>query len=343
MRGRMRWPWILGGLFAVALGMPVEGMGGTIALAVRWQPSADANVAGYRVYARRGRGKLASAVDAGMPARAADGSMSTILTGVDPTVDHGYAVTAYTADGTESAFSNELAWSRPKPCADDADCADDDACTENERCRQGRCLRDPVACPAAGPCEPASCDPQAGCTTIRTPDGGTCYDNDPCVIGSCTGTTCVTRSERHGVNHDLALSSFGVHRLSRRRQRLRARGSFVTLDPVDPRSTGATLELHDAAGTMVYHASVPGSAFRARAGQRFTATGRRGARSVAGVRRLAFTLDGDHAVWVSVDAIAADVLRPAASTQLVWLVRLGDTCVRAMGLLCDPAHGDGCL
>ena len=75
---------------------------------VRWQPSSDARVIGYRVYTRVASGVYGTPQDAGKPTPAADGTMSFLVTGLDSSLIHAFAVTDYVSGGIESSRSNEL-------------------------------------------------------------------------------------------------------------------------------------------------------------------------------------------------------------------------------------------
>jgi hypothetical protein len=99
---RLRW---LVGLLAVG---PAAAQTSTYTARVRWQPIPAPSVAGYRVYSGGLSGAFGSPLDAGKPAPAADGTMSFLVPGLDATVGHAFAVTAYTSDGQQSAYSNQL-------------------------------------------------------------------------------------------------------------------------------------------------------------------------------------------------------------------------------------------
>ena len=75
---------------------------------VRWIPSAGSGVAGYRVYTRLTTAGYGTGLNAGTPARAADGSMSYTVAGLDSATSYRFAVTAYATTGAESGLSNEL-------------------------------------------------------------------------------------------------------------------------------------------------------------------------------------------------------------------------------------------
>lgn len=94
----------------VATVLPLVGTANaqTFAVRVRWLPSASPGVAGYRVYQRVLTGAYGVPYDAGLPAPAVDGTLGYTVTGLETTVSYAFRVTAYAADGTESAPSNEL-------------------------------------------------------------------------------------------------------------------------------------------------------------------------------------------------------------------------------------------
>lgn len=103
MRG---WFRTLGLLLGLTLAGPADAA--VVSARVRWQPSATTGVLGYRVYARVSGGAWGAPIDAGLPTPATDGSMSAVVSNLDATVAHGFAVSAYKAGGFESALSNEL-------------------------------------------------------------------------------------------------------------------------------------------------------------------------------------------------------------------------------------------
>ncbi len=107
--------WFVG-LLAVG---PASAQPSTLTVRVRWQPSSTPSVVGYRVYARTLNRVYGSSLDAGKPAPEGDGTMSYLVTDLDASVDHAFALRAYTSDGTLSNFSNEimLRTSTPPPGA----------------------------------------------------------------------------------------------------------------------------------------------------------------------------------------------------------------------------------
>src|SRR6267378_1214018 len=98
----LRW---LAGVFWIA---PALAQAATYTATVRWQPSTSAGVVGYHVYTRTLVGTYGAPLDAGMPTPAADGTMSFSVGGLDASVGHAFAATAYASDGSESAISNEM-------------------------------------------------------------------------------------------------------------------------------------------------------------------------------------------------------------------------------------------
>lgn len=78
----------------------------TGALTLAWDPSADPSVMGYRLYQGTSSQIYSSVVDIGDQTTA---TMSALVGGVT----YYFAVTAYDADGLESAFSGELSYTVP--------------------------------------------------------------------------------------------------------------------------------------------------------------------------------------------------------------------------------------
>jgi len=119
---------------------------------VRWRPSSDPVVVGYKVYTR-----LAGRAH-GDPARVnpplqADGTKSFDVAGLTAGLTYYFAVSAYLANGTESTLSDELSVGPTNPCYID------------------HCYT-PTAC-QFGP----------------SPDGTTCSGSDPCSVcrtGACS-------------------------------------------------------------------------------------------------------------------------------------------------------------
>src|SRR5205823_14567679 len=105
----------------------------TFAASLRWLPSSDPGVAGYRVYARFLNAPYVSAQDAGLPVTAPDGTLRSVVTCLDKAAHHAFAVTAYLRDGEERPSSNELGLPSP-------------GCLDVGPAENGQC-------PAAGQCD----------------------------------------------------------------------------------------------------------------------------------------------------------------------------------------------
>ena len=73
-----------------------------------WNPSPETSVVGYAVYYGIGSGAYTERIDAG-------DQTSVTITGLTVGVTYYFAVTAYTAIGTESLPSNEIAYTVPPP------------------------------------------------------------------------------------------------------------------------------------------------------------------------------------------------------------------------------------
>jgi hypothetical protein len=116
---------------------------------LRWRPSPDARVAGYNVYVRPARTPYATALDARLPARASDGTMTFDVPNLVDGRSYHFAVAAYLSDRTESDLSGELALGSLDPCAAD-------------RCRS-----------------------RSSCDFSRSPDGTPCGGCDVCRTGTC--------------------------------------------------------------------------------------------------------------------------------------------------------------
>src|SRR5262245_10276391 len=95
---------------------------------VRWAPSTDPRVAGYKVYLREATRPYGTPVDLGSALPEDDGAFAWMLTGLQPAGVYFVAVSAYTADQLESALSNELAIGAPDPCVQDV-CTTPTQCT----------------------------------------------------------------------------------------------------------------------------------------------------------------------------------------------------------------------
>ena len=355
----MLWP-----LLGILLATPA--LSGATNVRVRWLPSPSSGVTGYRIWTRLPTGGYGAPVDAGLPAPAADGSIAAVLSNVDASTSHVFAVTAYAKGEPESAMSNEvtlavkggattttlpaattttttLAGSTttttvPPACATEDDCPAVDAC-HVAHCRLGLCTTDAVVCPDGGACAPATCDPQTGCGVQQLADGSDCDAGDPCIPGTCSTGTCVPPppSGARGVgSHYLSVSKLVLASAGRAR-RMHGGGSFAAA-PVDPTVSGGTIELRAGDGAVLYRASLPPTAFRANRSHTAFRLIPSVAHGVAGgvtkflVRRRGDTTD------VATVGTTPSLELAAAQRSLTWALRFGAECVRTPDLACTERH-----
>jgi hypothetical protein len=324
-----------------ALGLllgPLSGEAHAYAARLRWQPSTDPTVGGYRIYRRPLGGWYGAAENVGIPPADGAGTLSHVITGLDASTDYAFAVTAYSTDGTESGFSNELILRAPaRGCGADADCADDNACTTNERCEAGTCADDDAVCADPGPCAQATCEPAAGCTVAPLPDGSPCDAGDPCLPAVCTAGTCEAVAAAAGVRRPrLVVRRFALKRVGQR-GRVVAQASFPTPAGLDPAATGIVIEVRGGDGVALYTADVPGRALRPNRSRRaFRYAGARGQRApaeAAGLERLTVAIDGSI-TDVSLRATSPAMAAALGEARLLWALRFGAECLRDPDLQC---------
>jgi len=137
----------------------------------------------------------------------------------------------------------------------------------------------------------------------------------------------------------LTVSRF-AYRAAGRRKRLVAQGAFAAARFVDPTTDGATVEVADADGRLLYSAAAPAAAFRrSRSGHTFRYVARGSApNGAAGLLRLVFHVGGAIAN-VSLRAKSSDLPPPGDRPRLTWRLRLGNQCVAEPGLACSPRAG----
>jgi hypothetical protein len=235
----------------------------------------------------------------GLAAPSPDGTLSSVVGGLVGGRTYHLAVAAYTAAGVESALSGELALGALNTCAVD------------------RCM------------SPSACDFGV------VPDGTWCTrdgDADPCTaIGACVAGKCATSA-----SGALGLASAQVRIGVRRGEgRLSMRGRFLAGPGFDPTATGATLELADASGVILYRATIPGDALQlAREGTAFYYLGtRREAREHNGLRVLNLFLSGDT-VQMAARGESVELRAAMTEPELRVTVRFGETCARDLALAC---------
>jgi len=179
---------------------------------------------------------------------------------------------------------------------------------------------------------PGSCISDADCI-----DGAAA---DPCQAAFCLAGTCVPPggSSTASPDHTFSVDRF-VFRLGGRPRRLHAHGSFVVTNPLDPTTTGASIDV-GAAGGIVYSASVPAGAFVAkRQGDIVRYVARHGRRGAApGFTRLVFEEQGGR-MDVTLTLGGPLLAGLAGQSSLTWVVRLGEECVRDLNLQCGGYPG----
>lgn len=271
---------------------------------VRWKP-ASSPVAGYRIYVRSAGTPYGAPIDVGLPMPAADGTL-TALVSVDVAPAYHVAVASYAADGLQSPLSGELAVGTLDPCVVDR-CAAVGSC-------QFRLQRNGTWCMHAGEADP-------------------CLSLGACVAGRCTANTA-------GAGQ---LASTRVRLAVRRRAGTVAVHGVFSADPtLDPRATGATLELADETGALFYYARIPGAGFTMfdqGNGFRYV-TSRSAARAVNGFRVLNLRRS-DRNFRVTARAESGDLRAGLARPALHATLRFGDTCARDLGLACRALVGGG--
>jgi hypothetical protein len=214
---------LCGFMAALLVALPQGAEAAVFTARVWWTPSVDASVAGYRVYVRPVGGSYGASVDASKPAAAADGRLAFPVGDLDVRADHVFVVTAYTAAGLESAFSNEmpLDYAAVAPFVDsDGDGLSDAAEDQNLNRLVDPGETDPnnpdtdgdgvgdardacqgtargAAVDVAGcACAQIACDDGNACDGVETCAAGVCQpgvplacdDGNPCTADSCSPT-----------------------------------------------------------------------------------------------------------------------------------------------------------
>ena len=292
-------------LVAVVLAGTATSSARASAVRVRWNPTAIGQVAGYRIYVRPAGTPYGRPIDVGLPTPAGDGTVEALVAGLRASAYH-VAVTSYAADGVESPLSGELAVGILNPCVIDQ-------------------------CAAIG-----------SCAFGLESDGTWCMhagETDPCAaIGACAAGAC-TASALDAAQ----LVSTRVHLGLRRHEgALSVHGAFSADPALDPRATGATLQLADETGSLLYHASVPGEAFTVVDwGNAFRyRISRREARAGNGLSVLYLFRSGGR-FRVRARAETSDLRTALAQADLRATLRFGSTCTRDLGLVCHDLVGGG--
>jgi hypothetical protein len=300
-----RLAFLAGALSATLLPSPAHA--DRIQVRVRWMRAAG-DVAGYRVYARYAGDVYGDPIDVGMPAADGD-TLSTVVKRVDDTQDYAFAVTAYWSDGSESSLSNE------------------------------GFLRADVVRPV---CAELHCDSN-GCNPVAAPDGIGCFDDDPCSVGVCAAGSCVV-TEGGKSALDLQVDHFKVGPTAGRVKGLQARATLPLGDAITEPFPDTSVEIRDAStGVLFYRGMALGSDFALKRRQNaFVYPKKRRRRAPAGTNGLKHVAMrvGAGGSALTVRARALDLRRLAADDSLMWVVRVGDRCMRALEVSCGSMkHG----
>lgn len=178
---------------------------------------------------------------------------------------------------------------------------------------------------ALGVVEPCRIDQccRGSCAFQAAPDGVPCAGGEGCNL--CWGGACVAGVEADLFTRELKL----VDRSSG--TRLHVIGRFAPTATLQPTQTGATFEVSDPLGTVLYTAAVPANFMRSNATRTLYYMDRRA--GIPGLLRLKFRIRRG-AVRVGV-IVTSDALRDALSLSgLRWVLRLGTECVRAATVSC---------
>jgi hypothetical protein len=318
---------------------------------VRWLPRDAASATHYAVYVREaGDTYVGTPQWTGNPVPAADGTLTANVTFTPAATGANYFAVVAVDSVEESALSGELPTGWPDPCRNDhcsaktacdfsakpdgSSCDDVSFCNGMETCRSGVCaVRTERDCADATACTVDACDETANaCTHVMSPGCcPTCDAGDPCLADACAAGQCPTNG-----GTELALERM---RFTSRRSgvKLSVTGRFPSDAPIDPSSTGATLELRDLAGAVLHSSTVGPDLFKSRGDgnlHRFKVSRAAADDLEMSLRRLDFRLvDASwvvHAQWQAPDLMDA-FLEPSLSV----VVRVGDACVRRMNATCD--------
>lgn len=273
---------------------------------VRWEAGAGGSAAGYRIHMRYANDFYGEPLDVGLPEAEESGAMSAVVKSVDGSQDYAFAVTAYAADGTESSLSNE-----------------------------GLLRAADVVRPS---CNELRCDGN-GCVPAAAPDRVACFEGDPCAVGVCAGGTCAVSADAP-VPLELGVGAFKIAPAGRKQKRLAGRAVLPLGTAVAEPFADAKIEVRDASsGALVYLASVSGSDFGLKRRQStFVYPKKRRVRAPAGANGLkhASVRVGTGGSVLTVRAASVDLARLAGDDALMWVVRLGDRCARAVDVACGP-------
>jgi len=212
---RRRWAPLLGAFLLVACAARAEASSAR----VRWAPSTDPQVTGYRVWMRAAGSAYGTGIDVGRPGAQADGNLAYVVSGLNASQTYYFAVTAYGAPPLQSTFTRELALGTPNPCtvdrctstssceihaaADGSSCDDGLFCNGIAVCQSGTCRNGTApSCDDGVPCTDDRCDDslarcvhtaRSNCCTTSADcvDDDACTSNERCYGGSCTSLPAI--------------------------------------------------------------------------------------------------------------------------------------------------------
>ncbi len=117
---------------------------------------------------------------------------------------------------------------------------------------------------------------------------------------------------------------------------LAAKGRFTADPSINPSASGATIEFRALGGGLLYSATIgPDSIKRgaAKGRYRFAVSKVQSAFLGNGITRLDFRIKGS--TWLTTLKAETPLLRDAfLEPTVTWMIRIGDTCVRRINMLC---------
>lgn len=316
---------------------------------VRWLPR-DSAATHYAVYVRdAGDTHAAAPLWTGNPVPEPDGTLAALVPFSPSDSGANFFAVVAVKSGAESPLSGELPTGWTDPCRNDrcatktacdfsakpdgTACDDVAFCNGAETCRSGVCaVRTARDCADQSACTTDACDEIANaCTHVPSAECcSTCSSGDPCVAEACAQGQCPASG-----GTELALERM---RFTSRRKgvNLSVRGRFPASEPVDPSTTGATIELRDPDGRVLHSSSVGPDMFESDPNgehHRFAVSGAAADDLEMSLRRLELRLV-DTTWVVNAQLKAPDLIGAFREPTMSVMVRLGDTCARRVDATC---------
>jgi hypothetical protein len=316
---------------------------------VRWLPR-DGAATHYAVYVRdAGDTHDGAPLWAGNPAPESDGTLSALVPFTPSAAGANYFAVVAVSTAAESPLSAELPTGWTDPCRNDScatktacdfsakpdgsSCDDVSFCNGAETCKSGVCaVRTDRDCADQSACTADACDETANaCTHVQSPECcPTCNSGDPCVAAACAEGQCPTTT---GTELELERMRF----TSRKKGvNLSVRGRFPAAAPVDPSTTGATIELRGPDGLVLHSSSVGPDMFESDPNgehHRFAVSRAAADDLEMSLRRLELRLV-DAAWVVNAQLKAPDLLGAFREPTMTVMLRLGETCARRVDATC---------